>query len=49
MVYLQGYVEPVDELDEKRIHQRAKGYIISEGELYKSGVTAPWQKYIPIA
>ena len=26
--------------------QRARGYIISEGELFKSGVTSPWLKCI---
>ena len=29
--------------------QRARGYIISESELYKSGVTSPWLKCISIA
>jgi len=38
-----------NEKEEKKMFQRAKGYIISEGELYKSGVTSPWLKCISIA
>ena len=34
---------------EKRMAQRARGYTISEGELYKSGIIAPWLRCIPIA
>jgi ribonuclease HI len=49
MAYLRRHFEPTDETDEKRIAQRARGYSVSEGELYKSGVTAPWLKCIPIA
>ena len=26
--------------------QRARGYVISEGELFKSGITTPWLKCI---
>jgi hypothetical protein len=49
MAYLRGHFEPTDETNKKRMTQRARGYFVSEGELYKSGVTAPWLKCIPIA
>jgi hypothetical protein len=49
MAYLRGHFEPVDETEEKRMSQRARGYLVSEGELYKSGITTPWLKCISIA
>jgi ribonuclease HI len=49
MAYLHEYFELVDETEETRMSQQARGYIIFEGELYKSGTTAPWLKCIPIA
>jgi ribonuclease HI len=39
MAYLRGHYEPQDELQEKRLKQRARGYAIVNGEVYKSGVT----------
>lgn len=48
MAYLRGHFEPADEADEKRMSQQARGYFVSKGELYKSSVTAPWLKCIPI-
>jgi hypothetical protein len=49
MAYLRGHFEPTNKTDEKRMAQRARGYTVSKGELYKSGVIAPWLKYIPVA
>ena len=49
MAYLRGHYEPADEAEEKRLSQRARGYVISQGELYKSGVVTPWLKCIPVA
>jgi len=49
MAYLRGHFEPADEKDEKQMFQRARSYTIFEGELYKSGVVAPWLKCIPIS
>jgi len=49
MAYLRGDYEPTDEAEEKRLSQRARGYIISQGELYKSGVVTPWLKCITVA
>ena len=46
MAYLRGHFEPSDEKEEKIISQRARNYIISDGEIYKSGVVAPWLKSI---
>jgi hypothetical protein len=46
MAYLRGHYEPQDELEEKRIRQRARGYAVVDGELYKSGVTEPWLRCI---
>jgi ribonuclease HI len=46
MAYLRGHYEPQDELQEKRIKQRARGYAVVNGELYKSGVTKPWLRCI---
>jgi hypothetical protein len=33
-------------LEEKRLKQRARGYAVVNGELYKSGVTEPWLRCI---
>jgi ribonuclease HI len=46
MAYLRGYYEPQDELQEKRLKQRARGYAVVNGELYKSEVTEPWWRCI---
>jgi hypothetical protein len=46
MAYLRGHYEPKDELEEKRLKQRAQGYTVVNGELYKSGVTEPWLRCI---
>jgi ribonuclease HI len=46
MAYLRGHYEPQDELEEKRLKQRAWGYAVVNGELYKSGVTEPWLRCI---
>ena len=49
MAYLWGHFEPAGEKDEKRMFQTAWSYPIFEGEMYKSGVVAPWLKCIPIS
>ena len=49
MEYLRGNNELANEREEKKMSQRARGYIISEGELFKSGITNPWLKCISIA
>ena len=49
MAYLRGHYEPSDEAEEKRLSQRARGYVISQGELYKLGVVTPWLKWISAA
>ena len=49
MAYLRGHHEPTDEAEEKRLSQRERGYVISQGELYKSGVVTPRLKCIPVA
>jgi hypothetical protein len=46
MAYLRGHYEPQDELEEKRFKQRARGYTVVNGELYKLGVTEPWLRCI---
>jgi hypothetical protein len=46
MAYLRGHYEPQDELHEKRLKQRARGYAVVNGELYKSGVIEPWLRCI---
>jgi len=46
MEYLRGNIELPNEKEEKKMFQRARGYVISEGELFKSGVTSPWLKCI---
>jgi hypothetical protein len=46
MAYLRGHYEPQDELEEKRLKQRARSYAVINGELYKSGVTEPWLRCI---
>jgi hypothetical protein len=46
IAYLRGHYEPQDELEEKRLKQRARGYIVVNRELYKSGVTEPWLRCI---
>ena len=49
MAYLRAHYEPSDKAEEKRLSQRARGYVISQGELYKSGVVTPWLTCIPVA
>jgi hypothetical protein len=46
MAYLRGHYEPQDELEERRLKQRARGYALVDGELYKSGVIEPWLRCI---
>jgi hypothetical protein len=46
MAYLKGHYEPQDELEEKRLRQRARVYDVVNGELYMSGVTEPWLRCI---
>jgi hypothetical protein len=46
MTYLRGHYEPQDELEEKRLKQRARGYAVVDKELCKSEVTEPWLRYI---
>jgi hypothetical protein len=46
MAYLRGHYEPQDELEEKRLKQRARGYAVVNGKLYKSGVIEPWLRCI---
>ena len=46
MEYLRGNIELANEKEKKKIFQRARGHIISEGELFKSGITSPWLKCI---
>jgi ribonuclease HI len=46
MAYLRGHYEPQDELEEKILKQRARGYTVVNEELYKSGVTEPWLRCI---
>jgi hypothetical protein len=46
MAYLRGHYEPQDELEEKRLKQRARGYAVVNGKLYKSRVTEPWLRCI---
>jgi ribonuclease HI len=46
MAYLRGHYKPQDELEEKRLKQRARGYAVINEELYKSGVTEPWLRCI---
>jgi hypothetical protein len=46
MAYLRGHYEPQDELEEKRLKQRARGYAVINRDLYKSGVTEPWLRCI---
>ena len=49
MAYLRGHFEPADEKEGKRMFQRARSYTLYEGELYKSGVVAPWLKCVTMA
>jgi ribonuclease HI len=46
MAYLMGHYESQDELKEKRLRQRARGYVVVDGELYKSEITEPWLRCI---
>jgi ribonuclease HI len=46
MVYFRGHYDPQNELEEKILMQRARGYAVVNGELYKSGVTEPWLRCI---
>jgi ribonuclease HI len=46
MASLRGHYKPQDNLEEKWLKQRARGYAVINGELYKSGVTEPWLRCI---
>jgi hypothetical protein len=46
MAYLRGHYEPQDELEEKRLRQRARGYAVVDGKLYKFEITEPWLRCI---
>jgi ribonuclease HI len=46
MAYLRGHYELQDELQKKRLKQRARGYAVINGELHKSGVIEPWLRCI---
>jgi ribonuclease HI len=46
MAYLRGHYEPQEDLEEKILKQRARGYAVVNEELYKSGVTEPWLRCI---
>jgi ribonuclease HI len=46
MAYLRGYHEPKTKEEEKRMQQRARGYIIINDELYKASVTATLLKCV---
>jgi hypothetical protein len=46
MAYLRSHYEPQDELQEKRLKQRASGFAVVNGELYKSRVTEPLPRCI---
>jgi ribonuclease HI len=46
MAYLRGHCEPQDELEEKILKQRARGYAVVNEDVYKSGVTEPWLRCI---
>lgn len=43
---MEGTLEPVSDKEFKRISQRSRTYAILDGELYKSGIAAPWLKCI---
>jgi ribonuclease HI len=38
VAYLRGHYEPQDELEERRLKQRARGYAVVDRKLYKSGL-----------
>ena len=46
MAYLKGYHEPETKEEEKRMHQRTRGYKILNDELYKASITAPLLKCV---
>jgi hypothetical protein len=46
IAFLRGHYEPVKTHDLKRIHARAKGYILKDDVLFKLGVCAPLLKCI---
>jgi hypothetical protein len=46
MAYLRGHYEPLDEFEEKRMKQRARGNAVINEELYKSRDTEPWLRRI---
>ena len=49
VAYLKGYLEPETKEEEKSMQQRARGYRIINGELYKANVIAPLLKCITIS
>jgi hypothetical protein len=41
-----SHYEPQDELEGKKLKQRARGYTVVNGELYTLGVSEPWLRCI---
>ncbi|WP_032738425.1 reverse transcriptase-like protein, partial [Bifidobacterium breve] len=41
LAFLRGHYEPTEEVSLNCMKQRARGYEIIDGELYKSGISAP--------
>ncbi|XP_072148521.1 uncharacterized protein [Setaria viridis] len=46
MAYMRGHFEPHDEVELTRLMQKARGYSIIDGELYKAGISTPWLRCI---
>ncbi|XP_072151766.1 uncharacterized protein [Setaria viridis] len=46
MTYIRGYFEPHDEVELIRLKQKARGYAIIDGELYKARISTPWLCYM---
>jgi hypothetical protein len=46
VAYLKGYLKLESKEEENRVSQRARGYKIIEGNLYKASVTAPLLKCV---
>jgi hypothetical protein len=47
MAYLRGHYEPHDELQEKRLKQRARGYAVVNGELVIWTSLGPLPRWVP--
>lgn len=46
MAYMRGHFKPCDKIELTRLKQKARGYAIIDGEVYKAGISTPWLRCV---